>query len=185
MWSDKASHNLGDVSHGTLDVDADGDLKVYDLRDASGAAKTVAGKTATEIGDLSGFRAVPGEQLEIDLPVKVEAVGKNMRFDFTLALGADIDEADWEFKAGVYDATNALIGNETTLAALGTTPSVVLADQEPTDSVSGNPDSFHVVVTATLRSTLGDEGTDTDTQLRINDLVALGTLHVGVQQVTI
>jgi alternate signal-mediated exported protein len=177
MWSDSDTDTAGTIKHGTLDVTGNGTVTAYDLR-VAGAAKAVTKENVTKIADLGKYLAVPGDQIEVGMPVTVTATGDNMEFNMTLAVSAAISDSDWTLTAKVYkDGAEVASKN---LQEFGTAP--VQINTVPLKASSASS-TFDVVVLASLRSDLGEGGDDP--QLRINGSVALGDLTVGVQQVTI
>ncbi|MDR1187567.1 MAG: alternate-type signal peptide domain-containing protein [Bifidobacteriaceae bacterium] len=108
MWSDSEEADVAKVQHGTLDVVENDVSGVYDLRrDANSEdgeeTGSLAVKDAVEIPDLANFPAVPGDKIEIVLPVKVDAVGDNMNYELTLHSVTPFADLHWTAWVNLYD----------------------------------------------------------------------------------
>ncbi|MDR1187568.1 MAG: SipW-dependent-type signal peptide-containing protein [Bifidobacteriaceae bacterium] len=116
LWSDSSSANVEPVQHGTLDIEGSLAPVVYDVRVAKGPSDPdnspwingLGGKKNRKvITDLSKFYAVPGDNLEINIPVDVTAIGDNMKYELWLDDGGKdgqntFQDSDWIFLVYVF-----------------------------------------------------------------------------------
>jgi alternate signal-mediated exported protein len=105
MWSANETVGSHTINHGELSMATSGDAVAYDLRGTGD--ETITGADGEEI-TLADFKAVPGDQLEIDLPVSLTAVGDNMRYQLYLkATSTDVTvDAHWKFSVLLVDAND-------------------------------------------------------------------------------
>ncbi|MDR1442716.1 MAG: alternate-type signal peptide domain-containing protein [Bifidobacteriaceae bacterium] len=170
MWSDSATGTAKDVNHGTLDLTG-GDVTAFDLR-ATGSDKAVSKDNVKKI-DLDEFLAVPGDELEISVPVVIDAKGDNMKFDLTLAVASAVTDADWDVKVAVYKGA-AMQGSQIDLTTF-TASTPVKLNSAALDGAAGGT-NYSVVIIAKLPDTLSG-------QQRINSKLDLSDFTVAVQQV--
>ncbi|MDR2381262.1 MAG: alternate-type signal peptide domain-containing protein, partial [Bifidobacteriaceae bacterium] len=89
LWHDSISASFDDVKHGTLTIAASQvGAKAYDARNTQAESDALANENAKEI-TLSSFLAVPGDKLELDVPVEISASGDNMKYDLDLAVNSE------------------------------------------------------------------------------------------------
>ncbi|MDR1187569.1 MAG: hypothetical protein LBK95_08955 [Bifidobacteriaceae bacterium] len=101
MWSESANSNVGQVQHGTLEV-LPGEMHIYDLT-TPGDKKSFNQEGVTEI-DLDTYRATPGDKIEVDMVVDVNAPGDNMKYFVSLGSSVPVIEDKW---TAVVDAWNS------------------------------------------------------------------------------
>ncbi|MDR1187429.1 MAG: alternate-type signal peptide domain-containing protein [Bifidobacteriaceae bacterium] len=109
MWSDSEEADVDKIQHGILDVaDATAVSGIYDLRrDANTSGNPKSGSMTVEDAvkiNPTSFKAVPGDVLEVVLPVNVTATGDNMEYTLQLTAGEEfVKDADWTAKVYVFN----------------------------------------------------------------------------------
>jgi alternate signal-mediated exported protein len=172
MWSDQDTVAAPSITHGNLDVaSAQGAATVLDLRKSGSDGGLVnSGKTAV---DPATFLAVPGDQLEIDLPAAtITATGNNMKYEIGVASTAtSIDLHEWQIKAYVYEGTTLLNQGGTDLSNLGTSGASIAAYTVTTPRTV----TVRVALIATLPTTVAGQD-------HVSEILDLSTLVVSATQ---
>jgi hypothetical protein len=68
------------------------------------AGEENAAVTGAFIQDLTAWRGVPGDQVEVDVPINIQAVGNNMSYTLQVKATDDFNLAGWTVKAQLYKA---------------------------------------------------------------------------------
>ncbi|MDR2379472.1 MAG: hypothetical protein LBD70_08640 [Bifidobacteriaceae bacterium] len=201
FWSDQVGDWVGDITNGVLDIDVNAEthkVKAFDLRNtvssaAEGYGTSVAGgETLYKELTLANFKAVPGDELEIDIPFKLIAVGDNMKYELQVQSSGDkvVDLAavGWTAKGQLYDPNgNALGTGEIEFTSIpgasGSGAGFVTLAEDVTATTGDAGAVYTLVIKATLPDSVGE--TANKGQEHQNVAAALGTLNLKVQQIDI
>ncbi|MDR2373573.1 MAG: hypothetical protein LBD77_05640 [Bifidobacteriaceae bacterium] len=210
FWSDSTSLAVGTVTNGELGVapgNANGVLipvLSYDLRGkndgnpvvqvpvnesyaASAQFVPVAAGVGHHIPDLTDWRGVPGDQIEVDVPFMLTAAGDNIKYDLEVKAGTDIDlkaDAGWDVTVALYKidlVTTAYSGKITGTLVIAPVPVTQLTSNSFSTVLSGVTEKskgelYALVVKATM-----DPNAVTGTEFQAVP-IALDEMTLRIQQ---
>ncbi|MDR2373574.1 MAG: SipW-dependent-type signal peptide-containing protein, partial [Bifidobacteriaceae bacterium] len=192
-WSDSTQETVGTITNGVLSVSkGTGAVKAFDLRDDKQNSETdyesaVGSGTSLyyKVVNLSNFKAVPGDTIEIDIPFTLVAVGDNMKYDVDVQVDGpsiDLSTSGWTAEARLYKGSGVTAGEWKPFTQIkgtsGTTGFTTLVSGV-TETTGTSGAAYTLVIKATLPG-----ATVTDKAYQ-NEAAAFGTLNLKVQQVTI